>query len=186
MRDKLKVCRKCKESDTTSFSSCRFCGTAYGASATNSMATPTKMANVDQVVLQGLAVVGLIGVGVAGYFGFNWLQEQETKKILAPIAAEIQSARKPRVVEFFTDKGVVDSKFDEILAASEQKYAGAFDVQRVSVNDPSNASLVNSLKVYKLPRTLVMDKSGALIADIKGSVPADEVNDKIEKALHMK
>lgn len=141
--------------------------------------------NLDQRVIQVGGLLLIIPIAVGGWFGFNWLMDEPKREAVKPIAAEVKTTQRPRLVEFFANWSNPSNEYSRTVIACEEKYAGAIDIQRINVDEPRYAPLINGLKVKSVPRTLLFDKSGALIADIDGNVKAEELNKQTEKALHM-
>ena len=77
--DKARVCSDCHRSDTTSFSKCRFCGTAYGANKGDASSQQKLMVSLCALII-------LVG---AGYSIFTTINGIRTKQV-TPVVDQVR------------------------------------------------------------------------------------------------
>lgn len=91
--DKTRVCSDCHRSDTTSFSKCRFCGTAYDANKGEESSQKKLMVSLCALII-------LVG---AGYSIFTSINALRTKQV-APVADQARRINHSSKPASFSDK----------------------------------------------------------------------------------
>jgi thioredoxin 1 len=171
-----KICPKCKQKDVTSFSKCRDCGTRYDAHIEE-----PRGGGIDQKFL-------LVVLGVAGAFGFFQCSQSAIKeaklKRMAPIAAEIKAAGRPRVLEFYADWCGPCRNYGPVVESCKAKYSGRIDVVRINVDSSNPLSKV--CNVHAIPKTCTFDRQGNEIDEVLGDISEDTLDHLMQHLLTLK
>ena len=173
-----KICPNCRGKDVTSFSSCRFCGTRYDAK--REVKEPS--VNVNSLATN-LVGAGLIGLLVGVFMWFNYATGQARKDNMRPLIATIQSAQRPRVLEFYADWCGPCKAYGPVVEACQAKYSDRVDFQRLNVDDPKSQELAQMCGVSSIPRTCIFDKDGKSVADFAGRVSAERLDEYMRQVV---
>jgi len=166
-----KICPNCRERDITEFSLCRFCGTRYDA--------PNRRQNpiFDERVMAGvLGILLLIG----GIFYYGQVHKSIKTERYASITNSIQAANKPRLIEFYATWCGACKMYEPVLANCQANYSGKIDFQRVNVDDPNNKELTRIFEVTSYPRTFLFNRKGEQVAEIRGWLKYDELDEYLQ------
>lgn len=174
------TCLKCHKDDYTSFSTCRYCGTKYGAIATTS--------NEEKSTLD-IKVLGVGAVLVMLFLGFQGMQMQmkaQRNKQLEPVAAEIKASGKPRLMEFYATWCCPCRNYAPTLDALQNQYGTSIDFYRMDVDNPSYNGLAQRMGVSSIPRTFLFDSQGTVLLDATGAQPREKLEKLFSDALASK
>jgi thioredoxin 1 len=167
-----KICPRCKQKDFTNFSKCRNCGTRYDAHIEE-----PRGGGLDQRVI--LVVLGLAGAFASFQWGASAVKEAKLKR-LAPLAAEIKAAGRPRVLEFYADWCGPCRNYGPVVESCKAKYAGQIDVVRINVD--SRNPLARACDVHPIPKTCTFDRQGNEVDEVVGDI-GQETLDRLMQRL---
>jgi thiol-disulfide isomerase/thioredoxin len=159
-----KTCPKCRQQDTTDFSTCRFCGTRYDAKVGK---------GINERVVVGICGGILLICGLS-YFG-GFMRSVRVQQY-GSITKIIQAANKPRLIEFYASWCPSCQAYVPILVQCETKYFGKIDFQRINTDDPSAREMMRLFQISSIPRTFLFNRKGEYITDFVGSRDYSELD----------
>jgi thiol-disulfide isomerase/thioredoxin len=159
MQTTAKKCPSCRQTDVTDFSTCRYCHTRYDAVIKQSGRS------LDFKVV---AFVCLFVVAMGSAFYVKQLVVDARIKQMAPLAASVKAAHRPRVMEFYAHWCGACNYYEPILLRAQSKYQSNIDFQRLDVDDPGTQEKAQMVGVSSIPRTCIFDRNGNVVFDRPG------------------
>ncbi|HEY9755708.1 MAG TPA: thioredoxin domain-containing protein [Oculatellaceae cyanobacterium] len=167
-----KKCPSCRQTDYTSFSTCRFCHTRYDAVIKDTGG------GLDYRMMASVCVFFLV-VGWS-FYGQNFVHQQRQKQ-LAPLTASVKASHRPRVMEFYAHWCGACNYYEPIIAAAQSKYQSRVDFQRFDVDDSASQEKAALIGVSSIPRTCIFDRNGDIVFDRAGVVSEDQLSEILNK-----
>jgi len=142
-----------------------------------------KVQNAPSLDGSALGLVVLIGLGIAGFVWFNGTMNHVRTEKMKPVAEQVQSANRPRVIEFYADWCGPCRAYGPIVEACEKKYSDKVDFQRLNVDDPKNREMSQMFDVSSIPKTCILDRNGKAVANFTGGVSAERLDAMVEQVI---
>jgi hypothetical protein len=174
-----KTCPSCHETDVTSFSTCKSCGTKYDA------IMPKNNVTIDGRVI-GAAVVAMILI--CGIFAFTQAQQSANYERIRSIRESIQAVNKPRLIELYTDwRGCPDGHekcvaYNTIVNKCQAENADKIDFQRLNLDNEKNWEIGHKLggAMLALPHIYLFNRKGEEVAEFKDNLTYAELNKHLQ------
>lgn len=169
-----KLCAHCNMSDITDFSTCRYCGKAYGT-----LPPPPPKTYLTETAL-AVCVGAIVMFGVVHHERAK--AESARKTVLAEIRREIRVSRRPRVLEFGAEWCGACKAYGPTIEAARAKYRN-IDFVRYDIDNPSTKDLAHGLGVSAIPVTCFIDRGGNLVSQEVGDLSDDALAEKLKTIL---